>query len=142
MRVSGKNQDSAKQKMVDYDQPNSRGKIVSTYQNCEKILDRNKDNNSTYFTFSILFAKYKREEVEIRHVPSCYNKYQFPSLTSTQLVFFDKVHIKQVCVPPSTSWSNECNILFTRNEEREVDVERGVYDTNNNSKRARFKYEQ
>ena len=40
----------------------------------KNILDRNKDNNSTYFTFSILFTKYKREEVEIRHVPYCYNK--------------------------------------------------------------------
>ena len=102
----------------------------------------NKDNNSTYFNFSILFAKYKREEVEIRHVPSCYNKYQLPSLTSTQLVFFDEVHVKKVCGPPSTSRSNECNILFPRNEEVEVDVKRGVYDTNNQPKRASFKYEQ
>ena len=29
-----------------------------------------------------------------------------PSLTSTQRVFFDKVHVKQVCGPPSTSPSN------------------------------------
>ena len=82
------------------------------------------------------------EEVEIRHVPSCYDKYQIPSLTSTQLVFFDKVHVKQVYGPPSTSLSNECNILYPRNEEGEVDVERGVYDTNNQLKRATFKYEQ
>ena len=61
----------------------------------------------TYFTFSILFAKYKREEVEIRHVPSCYDKTQLPSLTSTQLVFFDEVRVKQVCGPPSTSPSND-----------------------------------
>ena len=76
------------------------------------MLFRNKDNNSTYFTFSILFAKYKRKEVEIRHVPSCYDKSQSPSLTSTQLVLFDRVHVKQVCGPPSTSRSNECNIFF------------------------------
>ena len=87
------------------------------------MLCRNKDNNSNYFAFSILLAKYKREEVEIRHVPSCYDKYQLPSLTSTQLVFFDEVHVKQVCGLPSTSQSNECIILFPRNEEGEVDVE-------------------
>ena len=91
------------------------------------MLCINKDKNSTYFTFSILFAKYKREEAEIRHVPSCYDKSQLPSLASTQLVFFDEVHVKQVCGPPSTSWSNECNIVFPRNEEGEVDVERSVY---------------
>ena len=106
------------------------------------MLYRNKDNNSTYLTFSILFDKYKREEAEIRHVTSCYDKYQLNSLTSTQLVFFDKVHVKQVCGPPSTSQSNECNILVPRNEEGEVDVERGVHDTNNQPKRASFKYNQ
>ena len=106
------------------------------------MLYRNKDNKSIYLTFSILFAKYKREEVEISHVPSCYDKYQIPSLTSTQLVFFDKVHAKQVCGPPSTSPSNECNILFPRNVEGKVDVERGVYDTKNQPNRANFKYEQ
>ena len=106
------------------------------------MLCRNKDKNLTYFTFSILFAKYKNEEVEIRHVTSCYNKYHITSLTSTQLVFFGKIQVKQVCGPPSTSRSNECNILFPRNEEGGVDVERGVYDTNNQPKRASFKYEQ
>ena len=45
--------------------------------------------------------------MEIRHVPSCYDKTQLPSLTSTQLVFFDEVHVKQVCGPPSTSHSND-----------------------------------
>ena len=58
------------------------------------------------------------------------------------LVFFDEVHVKQVCGPPSTSRSNECNILFPRNEEGEVDVERCVYNTNNQPKRATFKCEQ
>ena len=76
------------------------------------------------------------------HVQSCYDKTQLPSLTSTQLVFFDKVHVKQVCGPTATSLSNECNIVFPRNEDGEVDVERGVYDTNNQLKRAIFKYEQ
>ena len=98
--------------------------------------------NLTYFTFSILFAEYKREEVEIRHVPSCYNKTQLPSLNSTQLVFFDEVHIKQVCGPPSTSLPTQRNIVFLRNEEGGVDVERGVYNTNNQPKKATFKYEQ
>ena len=80
--------------------------------------------------------------MEIRHVPSCYDKSQLPSLTSTQLVFFDGVHVKQVCGPPSTSPSNEFNIAFPRNEEGEVGVERGVYNKNNQPKRATFKYEQ
>ena len=80
--------------------------------------------------------------MEIRHVPSCYDKSQLPSLTSTQLVFFDKVHVKQVCGPPSTSLPNQRNIVFPRNEEGEVDVERGVYNTNNQLKKATFKYEQ
>ena len=108
------------------------------------MLCRNKYINSTYFTFSILFAKYKSEEVELRHVPSCYDKSQLPSLISTQPVLFDEVHVKQVCGPPSTSRSNECNILFPRNEEGEVDVDviRGVYDTNNQPERASFKYDQ
>ena len=106
------------------------------------MLCINKDKKSTYFTFSILFAKYKREEFERRHVQSCYNKSQLPSLTFTQLVLFDEVHVKQVCGTPSTSRSNECNILFPRNEEGEVDVERYVYDTNTQPKRARFKYDQ
>ena len=106
------------------------------------MLCRNKDIHSTYFTFYILFAKYKREEVEIRHEPSCYDKTQLPSLTSTQLVFFDEVHVKQVCGPPATILSNECNIVFPINDEGEVDVERGVNNTNNQTKRATFKYEQ
>ena len=78
--------------------------------------------------------------MEIRHVPSCYDKSHLPSLTSTQLVFFDKVHVKQVCGPPSTSLPNQRNILFPRNEEGEVDVERGVYNTNNQPQKATIKY--
>ena len=88
-----------------------------------------------------MFAKYKREEVEIRHVPSCYDKNHIPSLTSTQLVFFDEVHVKQVCGPPTTSRVNGYNVLFPRNEEGKVDVKRGVYETKNQPKKATFKYE-
>ena len=109
---------------------------------CENILDRNKDNNSTHFTFSILFAKYKREELEIRHIASCCDKNQLPSLTSTQLVFFGKFNVKQVCGPSTTIWVNDCNVLFPRNEEGEMDVERVVYNKNNQPKKATFKYEQ
>ena len=76
------------------------------------------------------------------HAPSCYDKNQLHSLTSTQLVFFDEVHVKQVCGPPTTSWENECNVLFPRNEEGKVDVKRGVYETNNQPKKATFKYNQ
>ena len=80
--------------------------------------------------------------MEIRHVTSCYNKNQLPSLTSTQIVFFDEVHAKQVSGPPTTSRVNECNILFPRNEEGKVDAGRGVYETNNQPKRATCKYKQ
>ena len=87
-----------------------------------------------------MFAKYKRGELETRHDPSCYDKNQLPSLTSTQLVFFDEVDVKQVYGPPTTSWVNDCNLLFPRNEEGTVDVKIGIYETNNQPKRATFKY--
>ena len=96
----------------------------------------------TCFTFSILFFIYKREEVEIRHETSWYNKEQFPSLKSTQLVFFDEVHIQQVIGPPVTSKVNEHNIRFPKDEEGNIDVKNGKYDTNNQPKKATFKYEQ
>ena len=80
--------------------------------------------------------------MEIRHAPSCYEKKQLPSLTSTQLVFFDEVHVKQICGPPSTSRVNGCNVLFPKNEEGNVDVKRGVYETNNQPKKSTFNYEQ
>ena len=80
--------------------------------------------------------------MEITHVPSCYDKYQFPSLTSTQIVLFDEVHVQQVCGPPTTIRVNERNIVLPRNEEEEIDEERCVYDTKNQPKRASFKYEQ
>ena len=92
--------------MVDYDQPNSKGLRVSTYQNYEEILDRNKDNNLTNFTFYILFDKYKREEMEIRHVSSCDEQNKLPLLTSPIIVFFDKVHVKDVSVSPTSSRLN------------------------------------
>ena len=37
---------------------------------------------------------------------------------------------------------NVCNVLFPINEEGKVDIKRGVYETNNQPKRATFKYEQ
>ena len=80
--------------------------------------------------------------MEIRHVPSCYNKNQLPSLTSTQLVLFDKVRVKQVSGQPTTSRVNDYNVLFPRNEEGEVDGKRCVYETNNQPKKASIKYEQ
>ena len=128
--------------MVDYAQQNFRGLIVSTYQNYEEIIDRNKDNNSTRFTFSTLFAKYKREEMEIRHVPYCYEQNQLPLLTSTKIVFFDEVHVKEVSGSPTSSRLNSLNVLFPRHEEGKVDVERGYYETNNQPKKETFKYKQ
>ena len=63
-------------------------------------------------------------------------------MTSTQLLFFDEVNAKQVCGPPTKSRVTECNVLFPRNEEGKVDLKRGVYETNNQPKKATFKYEQ
>ena len=82
----------------------------------------NKDNSLTHFTFSVLFDYYKREEVEIRHEPYWYDKEQLPSLTSTQIVLFDEIHVQQVCGPPVTSKVNKHNIWFPRDEEGNVDV--------------------
>ena len=70
----------------------------------------------------------------LRPVPSCYKKKQLPSLASIQLVLFNEVHIKKVSRPPTKSQKNEYNVLFPRDEEGKVDVKRGVYDTNNQSK--------
>ena len=80
--------------------------------------------------------------MEIRHVSSCYEKNQLPSLKSTQILLFDEFHVKQVSGPHTTSRVNEYNVLFPRNEEGEVDVERGVYNKKNQPKRASFKYQQ
>ena len=80
--------------------------------------------------------------MEIRHVTSCYEKTQLPLLTSTQLVLFDGVHVKQVSGPPKTSWLNDYNVMFPRNEEGKVDGGRGVYETNNQLNESTFKYEQ
>ena len=63
-------------------------------------------------------------------------------MTPTQLVFFDKVQIKQVRVLSTTSQKNEYNVFFPRDEEGRVDMEIGVYDTNNQPKKATFNYEQ
>ena len=63
-------------------------------------------------------------------------------MTSTQLVLFDEVHVKQVYGPPTTSRVNECNVLFPINEEGKVDVKIGVYEKKNQPKKSTFKYEQ
>ena len=102
----------------------------------------NKDNNLTIFIFFILFIIYKKEEVEIRHEPSWYEKEQLPYLTSTQLVFFNEIHIQQVSGPPRTSKVKKHNISIPRYEEGKIDVKTGKYDTNNQPKKATFKYEQ
>ena len=80
--------------------------------------------------------------MEIRNEPSWYTKEQLTSLTSTQLVFFDEVHIQQVSGPPMTNNFNEHNIRFPRDKEVSIDVKTSKYDTNNEPKKATFKYEQ
>ena len=82
----------------------------------------NKDNSLTHFTFYLLLVIYKSEEVEITHEPSWYDKEQLPSLTPTQPVFFDEVHIKQVIGPRMTSKLNEDNIPIPRYEEGDIYV--------------------
>ena len=80
--------------------------------------------------------------MEISHVPSWYNEEQLPSLISTQLVFFDEVNIQQFSGPPTKSKLNDHNIRFTRYEEGNIDVKSGKYETNNQPKKATFKYKQ
>ena len=89
-----------------------------------------------------MFVIYKRGEVEIRHEPSWYDKEQLPYLTSTQLVFFNEVHIQKVIGPSVTSKLNEHNIRFPKGDEGNIDVKTGKYDTNNQPKKSTFKYEQ
>ena len=102
---------------------------------CEiKCKDVNKDNKLTHFTFSILLVMYKRGEVEIRHEPSWYYKEQLPSLTSTHIVFSDEVQTQQVSGTHVTIKLNEHNIRFPRNEEGNIDVKTGKYDTKINQK--------
>ena len=80
--------------------------------------------------------------METRHEPSWYDKEELLSLTPTQLVFFDEIHIQQMFGPSVTSLVNEHNIRFPRDEEGNVDVKNGQYGTNNQPKKATFKYEQ
>ena len=60
----------------------------------------------------------------------------------SQAVVFDEIHVQQVCGPPVTSKVNEHNIRFPRDEEVNVDIKNGQYGTNNQPKKATFKYEQ
>ena len=127
MRVNGKRQGIDKRSnglscLTDFQRRKSK---------CGGKNEVNKDNSLTHFTFSVLFVYYRREEVEIRHEPSWYDKEQLPSLTSTQLVFLDEIHIQQIFGPPLTSSVNEHNIQFPRDEEGNVDVKNGQYGTNN-----------
>ena len=107
-----------------------------------KHKDVNKEKILNHLTFSILFVIYKRDKVEIRHEQYWYYKEQLPSLTYTQIVLFNEVHIQQVSGPPVTNKLNEDNIRFPRDEGGNIDVKTGKYDTNNQPKKATFKYEQ
>ena len=85
----------------------------------------------TNFTLSVLLVICKRDEVEIRTEPYWYYKEQLPSMTSTQILFFDEVHISQVSGPPVTIKLSKQNIRFLRYEEGGVGVKNGKYDTKN-----------
>ena len=63
-------------------------------------------------------------------------------MTFTQIVFFDEAHIQQVSGPPVISKLNEHNIRFPIDEEGNIDVKNGKYDTDNQPKKSTFKYEQ
>ena len=76
------------------------------------------------------------------HEPSWYKKEQLPSTTSTQLVFFYEVHISQVIGPPVTIKVNKQKIRFPRDEEGNIYVKNSKCDTNDQPKKATFKYEQ
>ena len=80
--------------------------------------------------------------MKIRHEPSWYDKEQLTYLTSTQLVLFNEVHIKQDNGPPVTSKVNEHNIRLPRDKEGNADVKNGQYGTNNQPKNATFKCKQ
>ena len=108
----------------------------------KKLNEVNEDKSLNHFTFSVLFVFYKREEVEIRHEPSWYDKEQLPSMASTQLVFFNEFHVQQVSGTPVTSKVNKHNIRFPRDEEGNIDVKNGQYGTKNQPKKATFNYEQ
>ena len=74
--------------------------------------------------------------MEIRHEPSWYDKEQLPSLTSTQVFFFDEIHVQQVCGPPVKILVNEHNIWFPRDEEGNFDVKNGQYGTKKSTKKG------
>ena len=80
--------------------------------------------------------------MEISNEPSWYDEEAFSSLTSTQIVFFNEVHIQQISGTPVEIKVNEYNIRFPRDEEGNIGVKNSKYDTNNQSKKATFKYEQ
>ena len=62
-------------------------------------------------------------------------------MESTQILFFDEIHIQQISGLLTTSRLNEYN-LFLRDKYGEVDLENGIYDMNNKPKKATFKYEE
>ena len=63
-------------------------------------------------------------------------------MTSTQIVLFNDVHVQQVRGTPVTRKVKEHKIRFPRDEEGNIDVKNGEYETNNQPKKATFKCEQ
>ena len=80
--------------------------------------------------------------MEIRNEPYWYYKEQLPSLTSNQIVFFDKVHIQHVSGTPVTIKLNKHNIQLPKYEEGNTDVKNGKYVMNNQPTKSTFDYEQ
>ena len=62
--------------------------------------------------------------------------------TSISDIHPDEVHIQTVSGPSVTSKLNKHNIQFTRDEEGNIYVKTSKYDTDNQPKKATFKYEQ
>ena len=123
MRINVKRQQCVRQKKVDYDQQTSRLNLVSTKEffSLIKILIL----PSLYF---LVWAKGRRYKEGVCHTDI---KNQLPSLSSTQLVFFDTINIQQSCGPSTTSHLNKYNISFPEDKEGKVDVENCVYDMKN-----------
>ena len=74
--------------------------------------------------------------MEIRHEPYWYEKEQLPYLRSIQIIFFDEVHIQQVSGPTMTN-----KYISQEMKKLTLMLKTDKYDTNNQQKKATFKYE-
>ena len=112
---------------VDYAKNTSRWNKVS------KKRQKNV-KTKTHYNLSILFGLHKRGEVEIRHIPSCYEQINFLLWHKPSLYFYE-THIQLISDPTKTIRLNEYNVLFPRDKYGKVDVKNGICDMNNQQKK-------